>query len=122
MQIQGTFPNYQLIKKMKRWKTFGVGFTQIHRQGIQGVIKLCKPKQRWMIQVGTKMVHVWTTNNNFHKINHGQDLERRHHLLCYSYSLTNDKGYIKMTKSLRGRSLENTQFLSSYESHNFITL
>jgi hypothetical protein len=31
---------------MEGLKNFGVGFTQTHRQGIEHVIKLCKPKQR----------------------------------------------------------------------------
>jgi len=109
-------------KKWKGEKTLGWDSHKLIGKEFKVWSNCASKNKGWAIQVGTKMVHGWTTNNNFHKINHGQDLERKHHLLPYSYSLTNDKGYIKVTKSLRGRTLEHTQFLWSCEFHNFVTL
>ncbi len=65
--------------------------------GVQSVIDYISQEQRWLMKVGTKMVHGYATSNNFYKIHHDSNLKKTTASLPIIYFVTSNKGYIKMT-------------------------
>ncbi len=112
-----------VLEKVKRNESSKMGLIQAHKYELKMTSTCLDQKERWLIQVGSEMVHEPVMNTKFSKDLSWHELEKSHYFpLPYTTLLIDKQNNIELTKILNVPKWESQKFsiLLNYEYYNVL--